>query len=113
MCSDSNSFGIFAPILDASPRGKMSARTGRIKTAELSLLRRRAMNPQSSELCLLRVPIGVYCRKVLPFLREIVQRENRSHRANGNAGSAVNALDRTDVKLGLTFVSGLILARMD
>src|SRR5487761_659126 len=67
----------------------------------------------SRKLCLFRVPIGVYCREALPFLREIVERENRSHGADGNTGSAVNALQRADVKLGLAFIRRLILARMD
>src|SRR6266571_3054795 len=68
---------------------------------------------QSRELCLLRIPIGVYGREVLPLLREIIERENCGHGADWNTGSAVNALHRADVKLGLAFEGRLIFARMD
>src|ERR1700730_10879519 len=68
---------------------------------------------RSRELCLFRVPIGIYCREALPFFRQIVERENRGHGADGNTGSAINALYRADVKLSFTFIRRLVFARMD
>src|SRR4029077_14014491 len=62
----------------------------------------------SPDLCLLRVPIGVYRREVLPLLRQIVECENCSHRAHGYTRSAIDALHWADVKLGLAFERRLI-----
>src|SRR5690242_6278126 len=77
-----------------------------------SALRRLVMNAATRRLCLLRVPIGVDRREVLPFFREIVERKNRSYRANRHTRSAVNAFHRVDIKLGLGLISRLILPRM-
>src|SRR5581483_3171978 len=71
------------------------------------------MSAAVRELSFFRVPVGVDLGEVLPFLREIVERENRSHGANRNTGSAVNALHGIDVELGLALVRRLIFARMD
>src|SRR6267143_6686807 len=62
---------------------------------------------------LLRVPVCVDRCKVGPFLRQIFEREDCRHRANRNAGAAVNALHRADIKLGLRFEIGLVLPRVD
>src|SRR5438270_4597493 len=93
----------------SAPEGVPTAK----KKAELLGLRRRAMNAAVRELCLLRIPIGVDRREVLPFFRQIVERKNRRHRANGHTCSTVDALHRIDVKLGLGFIPRLVLTRMD
>src|SRR5438309_10840437 len=67
----------------------------------------------SKELCLFRVPIGIYRREVLPLLREIIECEDCGHRAYRNASSAINTLHRVDVELGLALVGRLIFTRMD
>src|ERR1700688_1177944 len=71
------------------------------------------MSATIERLCLFRVPIGVYCREALPFLRHIIECENRCHGAERNTGSAINTLYRADVKLGFTFIRRLIFPRMD
>src|SRR5260370_269685 len=71
------------------------------------------MNAAVVGLCLLRVPIGVNRREVLPFFRQIVQLDNRGDGADRDARSAINALHGVDVKLGLAFVRRLILSRVD
>ena len=38
-------------------------------------------------------------RKLLPLLRQILQRENRGHRADGHTGATVDAFDGVDVEL--------------
>src|SRR3989304_3593921 len=61
---------------------------------------------------LLGVPVGVDRREALPFLRQVFQREDRGHRADRHARSAVYALTGTDIELSLGRVRWLILARM-
>ena len=38
-------------------------------------------------------------RKLLPLLGQVIQRENRGHRADRHTGAAVDALDGIDVEL--------------
>src|SRR5664280_2024633 len=42
--------------------------------------------------------LGVALGVLFPLLRQIVERENRRHRADRHAGTAINALDRIDVQ---------------
>src|SRR5271170_4842215 len=49
-------------------------------------------------------------RKMLPLIRQVFNWEDRRHRANWDAGSAVNALGGMDVKLGLCSKVSLIFA---
>src|SRR5215469_16677670 len=65
------------------------------------------------ESALLRVPVRVDRREVLPLLRQILQRKDRRHRADRNAGAAVNAFDRADVQLRLRLKFGFVFSRVD
>src|SRR5260370_519109 len=49
----------------------------------------------------------------IPLLGEIFERENSGHRANRDAGAAIDAFRRVDVELGLSLESRLILAGMN
>src|SRR5579862_8204803 len=62
---------------------------------------------------LVGVPVRVHRRKMGPLLGQIFQRKNRRHRTNRDAGSAVDALHRTDVQLGLSLEFGFIFSRVD
>jgi hypothetical protein len=99
-------------LREGCPRSGL-ARRDETKTAERLGPRRRVMNATAWRLCLFRVPIGVDRREVLPFFREIVERENRGHRADGHARSAINAFHWVDIKLGLGFIPRFILPRMN
>src|SRR5712692_2769699 len=69
--------------------------------------------PCLRRLRLLRVPVGVERREARPLLRQILKGENSGYRADGHARAAIDALDRTDVKLGFFFKGRFIFARMD
>src|SRR5437868_15390331 len=99
-------------LREGCPRSGL-ARRDETKTAERLGLRRRDMNAAAWRLCLFCIPIGVDRREILPFFREIVERKNRSHWANGHARSAINAFHRVDIKLGLGLISRFILPRMN
>jgi hypothetical protein len=61
----------------------------------------------------------VQFREVLPFLRQVVESENRRHRADGHAGTTVDALHGIDVELlnlvecRTTVVVGRVLLRVN
>ena len=57
--------------------------------------------------------LGVSLSESFPLFRQVIQRENRRYRADGNTGSAINALDGVDVQHFLFGVSRRILLRMD
>ncbi len=59
------------------------------------------------------VPISVDRREAIPLFREIFEGENSGHRANGYAGSAIDAFGRVDVELRLGLEGRFVLARMD
>src|SRR5579872_5625156 len=90
------------PLSSIVPREKKTAEPG----SPAVLLRVL----QLVELCFLFVPIGIDRREVVPLLREIVQRENSGHRADRDAGSAVDAFDGVYIELRLAFVRWLVLA---
>ena len=56
---------------------------------------------------------GVSLSESFPLFRQVIQRENRRYWADGNTGSAINALDGVDVQHFLFGVSRRILLRMD
>src|SRR5438045_3831623 len=58
---------------------------------------------------ILCIPRGV----ALPLLRQVIKRENRRYRTNGNACSAINAFDRIDVEHLFARKLRVILLRMD
>jgi hypothetical protein len=60
-------------------------------------------------LIILSVTLGVF----VPFLRQVIQREDGGDRANRHAGAAINALHRVDVKHGNIGEVGFILSRVD
>src|SRR5579864_1218630 len=66
-----------------------------------------------SGLALLGVPVRVNRGKVSPLLRQIFQGKDRRHRADRDAGAAVNAFHGTDVQLRLVLEFGFIFSRMD
>jgi tRNA A-37 threonylcarbamoyl transferase component Bud32 len=60
-------------------------------------------------LVILGVTLGIF----VPFLRQVIQREDGGNRANRDAGAAINALHRVDVEHGNIGEVGFILSRMD
>ncbi len=58
---------------------------------------------------MLRIDLG----EVLPFVRQIVEREDCGNRTDGNAGTAVDAFDRIDVELRLLTKGRLVLLGMN
>ena len=62
---------------------------------------------------LLGVPVRVDRREALPLLRQILQRKNRRHRADRNAGTAVDALHGADIQLRFGLEFGFVLPRVD
>jgi hypothetical protein len=62
---------------------------------------------------LIRVPVRIDRRKVSPLFREIFQSEDRRHRANRDAGSAVNTFHGANVELRLGLKFRFILTRMN
>src|SRR5579872_413074 len=65
------------------------------------------------ELSFLRVPVRIDWCEVGPLFRQVLKRENRRHRADRNTGATVNALDRTNIKLRLSFELRFIFPRVD
>src|SRR5712692_2136245 len=59
------------------------------------------------------VPVGVDRREIRPLFRQILERENRRHRAHRNARAAVNTFHRADVEHGFFFKIRLVFARVD
>ncbi len=57
--------------------------------------------------------LGVPLSEGFPLFRQVIQRENRGHRADGNTGSAINAFDRVDVQHFFFGECRGILLRMD
>src|SRR5256885_14065358 len=95
-------------------------RSARITHPAWMLTSRSTMRPHAGRYprlgwirLLLRVPIGVYRRIALPFLRQIFQRENSGHRANRHARATIDAFRRIDIELLLTFKLRLVLPRVD
>jgi hypothetical protein len=66
-----------------------------------------------SGLALIRIPVRINRRKVSPLFRQIFQSEDRRHRANRDAGAAVNTLHGANVKLRLRLKLRFIFTRMD
>src|SRR5882724_4379177 len=62
---------------------------------------------------LLGVPIRIQRRERLPLLRQIFQRENRSHRTYRHTRPTIDALHRIDIQLCHAFVFRFIFARVD
>src|SRR6476646_5787652 len=71
------------------------------------------MNTSKFVRLLAGVPIGVGGRECLPLFRQIFHRENRGHRTNRYASSAVNTFGRIDVKLSFALVLRFIFSRVD
>jgi len=57
--------------------------------------------------------LGVSLREGFPLFWQIIQRENRRYRADGNTGSAINTLNRVDVQHFLFRKRRRILLRMN
>src|SRR5216684_2806677 len=64
-------------------------------------------------LSLFCVPIGVDWREAIPLFGEIFERENGSHRADGNASATIDAFGRMDIQLRLGLERRFVLAGMD
>src|SRR5712692_6662250 len=64
-------------------------------------------------LLLLGVPVGVDRREIRPLFRQILERENRRHRAHRNARAAVNAFHRADVEHRFLFKIRFVFPRVD
>jgi hypothetical protein len=56
---------------------------------------------------------GVARGEVVPFFREIIEREDGRHRANRDAGAAIDALDGIDIKQFRRRVLGVVFLRMN
>src|SRR5208282_1721641 len=62
---------------------------------------------------LLLVILGVERRVARPLLRQVVERKDGRDRTHGHTGSAVDALDRIDIKHGYVGEVSLVLARVN
>jgi hypothetical protein len=56
---------------------------------------------------------GVSLGESFPLFRQVIQRENRGYRADGNTSAAIDALNRVDVQHFLFGERRRILLRMD
>src|SRR5215472_591753 len=57
--------------------------------------------------------LSVLFRELLPFLRQIIQREDGGNGTNRYAGAAIDALDRVDIQHLGPFESGVFFLGMD
>ena len=74
---------------------------------------RRAPNPKRGPPILPAKILGVPLSESFPLFRQVIQRENRGHGANGNTSSTINALNRVDVQHFFFRVRWRILLGMD
>jgi hypothetical protein len=99
--------------LDAIERSKKMRRPSLAKgTPDENPLGQVAVFGRSGS-TLFRVPVRVNRCKVSPLLRQIFQGKDRCHRADRDAGAAVNAFHGTDIQLRLGLECRFIFPRVD